>query len=124
MSKEDDQKLFDRSVGGILKQGKRSCSYDMPCCRYRFLTMEGELLRCAVGQLIDDVHYEQTMEGMLCAHIFEKVKLSNDVEEVNEPMLFELQEAHDKSKHPLFFIESFKFKAKQIADRFFLEWKF
>lgn len=59
------QELFDKAVGGLIKQGE--CSYliigpNLKSCRYR-LKKNNTLLKCVMGQLIPDDMYVSTIEG-------------------------------------------------------------
>lgn len=112
MSKEL-QKIFDRAVGGILKQGRASITIDIndrPQCMYRGYNDT----KCAVGHLIPDDIYDPKMEIGIVVLCGENLKIRELFKDVNINMLRALQRAHDNSNE-IRFVDDFKIKAFDVA---------
>lgn len=119
------QEIFDKAVGGIIKQGKASgvhISNGNVSCKYRL-----DNLKCAAGMLIDDGHYSLSLEGCSAnGRLVQKALLESGVSFKYNGLVNSLQNAHDlNSRLPTgYFVESFKRDAKAVADEFKLEWNF
>lgn len=114
------QELFDRSVSGVIAQG-RQAKDTFAGCRYR--TDNG--LKCAVGQLIPDEDYSPAMEGAgvggdseRAAMVRYAAGLEND-EQIE--MAQALQQSHDASAFHQSFLDSFKLAALVVARRYGLD---
>jgi len=95
-----DRDVFERVRGRLLVQGRRAAA---PNCRYR-LAGDGVTLRCAVGCLIADEHYDDGFENRPVAHqaviraLSESGVLeSDDWRGPRVRMLTALQYTHDES---------------------------
>jgi hypothetical protein len=85
------QEIFDKVATHLLTQNKRSIGFDgsVKCCRYRAL--DGS--RCAVGCLIPDNEYSETMEGARVRKltgVLDRLELRAHVD-----LLAHLQATHD-----------------------------
>lgn len=88
------QEIFDAVVEGLRKQGwKRASGFDG--CRYR-VQKGGEILKCAVGQLIPDDHYSVCLDkdGFEYGN---RIGLFIDSTEENIKFLREMQMTHDNA---------------------------
>lgn len=79
-----EQEVFDQVVTHLLNQGERSVDADGSCA-YRGI----DGLKCAVGCLISDEDYNDSMEGIIVFDL-------GWVRPCNESLLGYLQEMHDK----------------------------
>lgn len=131
MITEEDRKLFqeafDKSVKGILAQGRKSyVSMSPQGCSYR----GDDDCKCAVGHLIPDEEYDVDFESNSVKGLRDKFNIAAlkpffDQERfpMNDGVLFlsYLQQAHDFASTSDFegrdeeFIKSFSSKAKEIA---------
>lgn len=63
----NDQDIFDRVVTHLFtqkKQSKEPARGSTPCCcRYRYKSDDGTVLKCAIGCLIPDSEYKEGFEG-------------------------------------------------------------
>ena len=59
MKKDHLREVFDKVSAHLLAQGRRSAAREGGACLYR----GPDGLRCAVGCLIDDEHYDPSLEG-------------------------------------------------------------
>lgn len=115
------QEIFDKSVGGVIAQGRKSGQ--MGSCKYR--SHDGT--KCAVGHLITDEAYDYSHEGLSVNHADVRGMLAaSGIDTINADFLDmanQLQVAHDWAgdKH---FIDEFKDKAKETAKSFDLKWNF
>lgn len=118
------QEEFDIAVGSIIKQGERSYDDTTKSCMYRKNGRADCPIRCAVGHLISDDKYPAVNETSICS--WEKGTITYvglDPERVG--FYDKLQMAHDmKVQNNENFITQFKSRAKDVADRYNLEWKF
>jgi hypothetical protein len=113
------QEIFDRSVKGILDQGKLSA--DNGSCRYR--SLEG--LRCAVGQLINEDCYDSKIEGLSASSETLKPLLrSSGIDYDDVWLLIVLQRLHDtvEIEHGHLAMDEFKRRAKNLAEILGLKW--
>lgn len=114
------QDLFDRSVSGVIAQGRPARGTGG--CKYR--TDDGA--KCAVGQLIDDKHYTFDMEGMridsksLRADLIREALGLTEHDKKELGLLAALQSAHDNAAflHVMDFLSVFKTFATAVADTF------
>ena len=116
------QEIFDKAVGALLAQKKKSWSTELEKCVYR--TDCG--LKCAVGHLIPDELYTSSMEvgpsgvkTLLDRYPnLEPVILPSDMEGSEaEGFLIDLQGVHD---HSICWDQSYRRLAKQYG----LKWNF
>jgi hypothetical protein len=88
------KEIFERVAAHLLAQGRAS-SNGRGACYYR----GPGGLKCAVGCLIDDDHYRESLEGgtMFNSNVKRAVELSigRDLAEGDETVLARLQELHD-----------------------------
>ena len=92
-----NQEIFDKSVGGLLKQGKQAMDSGNNC-----VYQNGNGLRCAIGQLIDPESYTDNLEGWGIGDLFRQypeIMNRNGLVESNEliELLDGLQEVHDRN---------------------------
>lgn len=88
------QQIFDRSVGRLLKQGKKSGRSMV--CQYHHANGR----RCAIGVLIPKRYYSPKMEGKSVGHLFRNfsIQMSNcGFSEVHKGLLQNLQGIHDSN---------------------------
>ena len=111
------QQIFDKAVGGVIKQGGRSVTVDDDevRCQYR----GPNNLRCAVGHIIN---YDYYQEGLETANVHTKeviraiqYSIGRELLWNENDMLCELQDAHDDSDELL---ERFKIDSRKIAKRY------
>lgn len=133
MSKEL-QKLFDRAVGGILKQGKASIiidDNDRPHCMYR----GDNGTKCAIGHLIPDSKYDEKMENLGFEQLLNRDVFPYKYGRKYQNFLADLQTLHDNNSWDIVkvqnvkkkdkqFISDFKIDAKLFAKAHNLEWNF
>lgn len=108
------QEVFDTVATHLFKQGMKSISEEG--CAYRAIASINDqevVLKCAVGALIPDWMYTESMEGTSVHGLLDEFNKStdtpNEVEQElyqfladNEDLLTALQEAHDhKMEHSL-----------------------
>lgn len=125
------QILFDRAVAGIINQDALARDDYDETCHLRL-----EHLACAVGQCVDDKHYEPRLEDLpnpvdpdadkirrAIAASNPDLNLDTDSGDPVHPywsILAELQSAHDDAPTVNRFLKS----AKGVAHEFGLEWRF
>lgn len=110
------QETFDTVVGALIKQGRPSVGEGK--CKYR--GPNGD--KCAVGHLIPDSKYRETMEGRAINDmaVFYVVQgLGHNVALVES-----LQMAHDDYSSMPNFMSNFIAMAKEISRDYRLEWNF
>lgn len=116
------QETFDRVVGFLVKQGKKSYNPESapasPTCMYRSPTG----MKCAVGVLIPDKKYKPEIEGKYVG-AKEVLELVPQRHARNRSLLIDLQDAHDKCPR-VAFVRGFKSRAKKVAKEHNLAWKF
>jgi hypothetical protein len=83
------QEIFDTVVAHLRKQNEVSVD-DVGVCKYR----SDDGLKCAVGCLIDDDHYEPSMEGKTVEILIELGLLPEHLKP-HKNLLIELQTIHD-----------------------------
>jgi hypothetical protein len=115
------QEVFDQSVGGVIRQGRQSVE-GSGMCRYR----DSQGGACAYGQCIPDSLYTPDMEGQ-AAHAL--VDVDVEIPESLVPhldLLIALQLAHDSEPGPAdsIWLDTFKEKARNVANRYNLVWVF
>ena len=101
-----DREIFNEIVAGLLAQGELSMSGEHGgMCYYRYKKDNGVVLKCAVGQIISDIVYEQIGGENLENCVVKSASVLVAVQESNpywklttdsRTMLFDLQRAHDK----------------------------
>jgi hypothetical protein len=99
------QEIFDKAVGGVIKQGARSV--EDGACVYR--TEDGR--KCVVGQLIDDAHYHPSLEGRRAGYPSVIAALKQSGVDGAGALLAALQDAHDNARG----LNGFKQHARLIA---------
>lgn len=135
MSKEL-QKLFDRAVGGVLKQGTSSLKinqYGGSICMYR----GDNGTKCAIGHLIPDSKYDEKMENNGIERLLDHNLFPYKYGAKYLNQLAELQQLHDFNanrydteklsfvkKADKQFISDFKIAAKKFAKAHNLQWNF
>jgi len=111
-----NQEIFDKAVGGLLKQGKAARKENekgVNRCVYR--TDDG--LKCAVGQIIPDNLYQSGMEDLSVDVLFQI--FSDEMSAIGLDMatqghlLNDLQCVHDTSG-PVYWAENFRQVAKDF----------
>lgn len=114
MSKELAQRLYDMSVEGVIRQGRRSHSPQKRACMYR----GPDGLKCAVGHVIPDEYYNSLFEG--CKFSGTRVQTvlvqiyGKGMYDVSG-MLSRLQTAHDRIGLGDGWLTNFKLEAVNIA---------
>lgn len=95
------QEVFDKSVNGLRKQGRRA---SLPgrdfACMYRLENDEdGTTLKCAAGMLIDDEHYGPHLENRNCHSYTVRMALIKSgvdmTDRETERLVGDLQNIHD-----------------------------
>jgi hypothetical protein len=123
----NEQEAFDRSVGGVLKQGGPSAVYKIDggtraVCLYR--GPNGR--RCAAGHLIDDADYREEFEGSAYFQLVTAGLLAPIVG--GSALVHLLQLSHDNAATGTDcdsdFIREFEANAKKVASDFGLNWNF
>ena len=112
-----DQELFDYVVTNMRKQGRPSVSTE--CCAYRG---KGGT-KCAAGFLIDDEHYNMTIEGDSAFEV-EAYLVASGVAKDQIGLVDALQSAHDEkiswgvegTHIPSDWMDSFIRKARDVAE--------
>lgn len=91
------QEVFDLAAAHLLKQNKKA-EYRHGMCQYR----GPDNTMCAVGALIPDAEYRDSMEDNDVDDLFEKfgdvMKSSGLDQDEHSPLLGALQEVHDYSE--------------------------
>jgi hypothetical protein len=108
--KSSKQALFDRAVRGVLKQGKR-CAIGGNC-KYR---LEGGL-KCAFGHLLSDETVELVGNGAGSYTVTDRMGIGGP-SNPKRILVAELQWAHDSCRSDASFINDFRRKVAEIADR-------
>jgi len=124
MNIENMQLVFDKATKGIIGQGKKSKNATTGECMYRCGN-----LRCAIGFLITDANYSDTLETKA---FYEKevVKAVEDslgtssFTDSEIAFLDRLQLIHDNTSDNSTFIYEFKKRATQLANEFNLKCNF
>jgi hypothetical protein len=116
------QEIFDKAVGGIVKQGKPGFDYSRGVCS--FYTRDGA--KCAVGQLIPDQlaqQWEAAPEPFNTLLFESYPELFQHREFINDIRL-----SHDRvavnTHHPHEFMEEYLHQMKKLAKRHNLEFKY
>lgn len=108
------QEMLDHVVEALIKQGCRSMVGFY--CAYR----DGEN-KCAAGHLVtEEIPSNWNTESF--AHLAKAMKL--EVPEENIKFIGMLQDCHDHINPNIPWVETFLAKAKQLAAKYKLEWKF
>jgi hypothetical protein len=114
------QQTYDKMLNGLRVQGKPSIEDDF--CMYR--SKDG--CRCAIGQIIDDQHYNRFLEG--CIYAFSTVATALALSGINIEnedigrMLFKAQDAHDSWHGQGRFIDHIEKRFEAIANEFHLSY--
>lgn len=109
----DRKQILDLIEEKMLAQGKKSKSSDF--CRYRMKDENtGEILKCAIGHLIDDEDYERYFEDNIVSQIFTTPEIKKSFQKFGDAndkdinWLDHIQEAlHDRIDDDNF-VEEFK----------------
>lgn len=109
------QEVFDKSVGGVIAQGRPGRNLHR-ACSYR--TADG--LKCAAGHLIEDEHYYPALEGNLAwgASVRPALKASGVPD---SSLVSALQVAHDDSGDGRDFLPAFAKRSREIAAEYNLD---
>lgn len=120
------ENLVKKAIEAVLEQGMASVS-DTGQCRYR----QGEVLKCAIGHLIPDEHYSESLENKAVNYSYVMSddtevfpvkdvlrKVYPEITEVTLRQLKEVQIAHDSASSAIDgkFIEKFKDNLKFSID--------
>ena len=102
--------ILKQSIEAVIKQGEQSIRVNV--CQYKY----GEL-KCAVGHLITDEHYNCSLEGYAlntdnAVHNALNESLGYEVSKQEISQLQNIQEAHDSAKVSSF-LEDFKSGIRQ-----------
>lgn len=124
---DEFQAAFNKSVLGIFKQGCKSYN-DGVGCQYR-MECQGTILKCGVGQLIDDDTYPWVQEGCTPAELSNKViaKIMNidpkdtGKSSVASAFLSHLQSCHDNAASGPNFIAEFSERIAVMASEWHLK---
>lgn len=115
------QEVFNRVVRHLLTQNEQSKLQDM-CC-YRLEVEDGKVLKCAVGCLIPDEHYDIRIEGAaVLPNINGSTRLlwnalnKSGIARRHERLLSELQHCHDD-----FLPSLWRWKLERIAAEYCLK---
>jgi len=118
------QDIFNKAVGGILKQGESCFDSEEGQCMYRM----GKL-RCAAGFLINDECYGSFLEHeggagerRVIAAIERSLKIG--LTDDQKQLICRIQSAHDNLAECSNFIDLFTQKCMQVASNFKLNWEF
>ena len=106
------QEAFDRAAKGIIDQGEPAMD-ESENCTFRTIADDGTVLRCNVGQLIDDDEYRINFELGGVSFINERLGWGLPVS-----FLTDLQQAHDDAAHGTFwdgFMAGYKEKMQMVA---------
>lgn len=117
MNKQQEmQRYFDRAVGGVIKQGRKSVNMTSNSCRYR----GSNGTKCAIGQLLPDDFPFGDIEGTRY--------IKNSIFPVRWERYYgffrSLQYIHDDAPNTEQFLSIFKTNAKSLALKYNLEWRF
>jgi len=119
------QEIFDKSVKGVIAQGKPAVANDAQCA-YR--TPDG--CKCAVGQLIPDDKYDPSWDAPYEPTLIDESTpqgealraalggLNND----ELALLSDLQAAHDNGSLDDDWLDKFKISSQSIAERWGLDY--
>ena len=96
------QEAYDTMVGHLRVQGKAATDTETEMCHYRLVEDSGNVLMCAVGVLIPDELYDDTMEGKSAedilsenARVYDALSLS-DCNDDNAMLFYaDMQFLHD-----------------------------
>ena len=113
------QEIFDKSVIGVIKQGKKSL--DLNGCAYRGFNGN----KCAIGHLITDDHYNKKLEGCTAGEILVdnalEASINTKLNDTLLSMLLDLQRAHDYSDFSeRYFLNDFIAKVTNICKKYSL----
>ena len=114
------QQTYDKMLNGLRLQGRQAI--EDGCCVYR----GDNGCKCAIGQLIDDAHYNRPLEGRIC--VFPTVVSALTLSGVNiadngvSLMLFKAQDAHDSWHGHGQFIDHIEKRFEAIAAEFHLSY--
>lgn len=101
------QEIFDKCVAGLWGQGfeRSMANYNggmLKGCAFR----GDESRKCAAGHLIDDAHYDVSMEGHLVREVakpclvLDKALIESGISGEDFELVAKLQRAHDNGKSP------------------------
>lgn len=117
------QEMFDKAYKGVITQGDLSRT-SQGTCKYRMKTVDGKVIACGVGHLIDDetaTAFDKidSDDGTGITTIIGKHQLPEKYAYFanHVPFLHELQHAHDDSHS----IVTFKTCMEELAGRFDLK---
>jgi hypothetical protein len=106
------QEAFDRAAKGIIDQGEPAMD-ENESCTFRMIADDGTVLRCNVGQLIDDDEYRINFELGGVSFINERLGWG-----LPASFLTDLQQAHDDATCGTFwdgFMAGYKEKMQMVA---------
>jgi hypothetical protein len=90
-----DREIFDEVKNHLLKQRANSAGLGLGGCRYR-----SGGLKCAIGCLISDVHYDEKMEGFNLHNRVPRKAVADSLgindDDLPIDMLLDLQKLHDE----------------------------
>lgn len=113
------QDIFNKSVLGVVKQGKRSIDWSVthPTCAFRSGS-SGEL-KCSLGQLMDDKYCEIDPELIMTSALSAINKsIGRALTDPETVMVFELLDAHDYGDYTepdIDFLDRFKEDVAKVA---------
>ena len=108
------QELFDIMVGHVRNQGVPSVDERSGKCKYRQRDeATGEMRKCAVGFLIPDGRYEDTLEGSgsLAHNVLDAIPLKYRDSKLKRDLMNIIQAAHDDASHEADFLSEFETRA-------------
>ncbi|TFG98717.1 hypothetical protein E4H12_05310 [Candidatus Thorarchaeota archaeon] len=98
LSQQEMQMIFNRVKSHLHKQNQKAQG-ESGLCSYR--THGAATLKCAIGCLIDDENYEQSLEGRRVMHkdVLHAVEQSLNLKIEDDDVMFfvDLQDTHDLS---------------------------
>jgi hypothetical protein len=110
------QEVFDQVVSHLRTQGKKSISL-INSCRYRHVTDDDIVLRCAAGCLIGDNEYRPEFEGKSWMGLVDKLG-PFILPDNHADLIRTLQLTHDKES-----IDAWELAFKNIASDYKLQYK-
>lgn len=91
MEYKQNQEAFNVMVKHLRAQGEKSLAADSGFCRYRGVGG----LKCAIGCLVEDEHFDSSMEGSFQATNFQEAMTKSGWTEVSNSLLLSMQGVHD-----------------------------
>lgn len=105
------QEVFDQAAKHLLTQNRKCLNSD-GACKYRLISSNGEVLKCAAGCFIGDDEYDESFEGDSWDSLIYRKHVNN----MHSYLISSLQGIHDSCS-----VESWESHLSRLAEKLGLQ---